>query len=73
MPVFLLSVGAGEKLALLVQITSRVEVFSVRPVRFSITVQLPYVDDDCGTLGDEVAVVDVVRVAVMRASTGTGS
>jgi len=59
--VFLLSVrNYNCQLTVLVQMTSRVEMLSIGPVNFWITVHLPDIGDDGGIFGNKVAFVPIV-------------
>jgi hypothetical protein len=66
-----LGVGmSGLELALIVQETLRAEAVKVFAVKLRVTVHGPNVEDDEGTLGDEVALVDVVLSGLVLETDG---
>jgi len=65
--VFLLSVRNHDcQLTVLVQMPSRVEMLSIGPVDFWITVHLPDIGDDSGVFGNKVAFVPIVLNTFQR-------
>ena len=60
MPVFFRSGSLGNELTFLIDVSCRIELGSVWPIRFWITVHLPYIRDNDRSFRDEVAVVNIV-------------